>query len=41
MATQMTKIGCYVTNITDRLIQPKKYVTADEFHAKRLKAVSD
>ncbi|KAG9467602.1 hypothetical protein GDO78_014633 [Eleutherodactylus coqui] len=39
MATQMTKIGCYVTNITDRLIEPKKYVTADEFHARRLKAV--
>ncbi|XP_075713282.1 IQ motif and ubiquitin-like domain-containing protein [Rhinoderma darwinii] len=39
MATQMTKIGCYVTNITDKLIEPKKYVTADEFHARMLKAV--
>ncbi|XP_044132881.1 IQ and ubiquitin-like domain-containing protein [Bufo gargarizans] len=39
MATQMTKIGCYITNITDRLIEPKKYVSADEFHARRLKAV--
>ncbi|KAG8577465.1 hypothetical protein GDO81_010190 [Engystomops pustulosus] len=39
MATQMTKIGCYVANITDKLIEPKKYVTADEFHARRLKAV--
>ncbi|XP_077117174.1 IQ motif and ubiquitin-like domain-containing protein [Ranitomeya variabilis] len=39
MATQMTKISCYVANITDRLIEPKKYVTADEFHASRLKAV--
>ncbi|KAM3926857.1 IQ motif and ubiquitin-like domain-containing protein [Leptodactylus fuscus] len=39
MATQMTKIGCYVANVSDRLIQPKKYVTADEFHARRLKAV--
>ncbi|CAJ0933356.1 unnamed protein product [Ranitomeya imitator] len=39
MATQMTKISCYVANITDRLIEPKKYVTADEFHARRLKAV--
>ncbi|XP_040267691.1 IQ and ubiquitin-like domain-containing protein [Bufo bufo] len=39
MATQMTNIGCYITNITDRLIEPKKYVSADEFHARRLKAV--
>ncbi|XP_075065034.1 IQ motif and ubiquitin-like domain-containing protein [Mixophyes fleayi] len=39
MSTQMTKIGCYVANITDKLLQPKKYLTADEFHAKRLKAV--
>ncbi|XP_063783249.1 IQ and ubiquitin-like domain-containing protein isoform X2 [Pseudophryne corroboree] len=39
MATQMTKIGCYVANLTDKLLQPKKYVTADEFHARRLKAV--
>ncbi|XP_056429757.1 IQ and ubiquitin-like domain-containing protein isoform X1 [Hyla sarda] len=39
MGTQMTKIGCYVKNITDKLIEPKKYVTADEFHARRLKAV--
>ncbi|XP_069812186.1 IQ motif and ubiquitin-like domain-containing protein isoform X2 [Dendropsophus ebraccatus] len=39
MGTQMTKIGCYVTNVTDKLIEPKKYVTADEFHTRRLKAV--
>ncbi|KAM4748883.1 IQ motif and ubiquitin-like domain-containing protein [Rhinophrynus dorsalis] len=38
MSTQMTKIGCYVANISDKLIKPNKYVTADEFHAKRLKA---
>ncbi|CAH2278169.1 IQ and ubiquitin-like domain-containing [Pelobates cultripes] len=39
MSTQMTKIGCYVSNISDKLIQPKIYLTADEFHARRLKAV--
>nr|DBA31248.1 TPA: hypothetical protein GDO54_007125 [Pyxicephalus adspersus] len=39
MSTQMTKIGYYVSNITDKLIQPSKYVTADEYHARRLKAV--
>lgn len=38
--TQMTKIGVYVSNITDKLIEPKPYVTAEEYHARRLKAVS-
>nr|XP_056703166.1 IQ and ubiquitin-like domain-containing protein [Euleptes europaea] len=38
-STQMTKIGVYVSNITDRLIEPKGYVTAEEYHARRLKAV--
>ncbi|XP_029472517.1 IQ and ubiquitin-like domain-containing protein isoform X2 [Rhinatrema bivittatum] len=38
-STQMTKIGCYVSNLTDKLIEPGKYVTADEYHARRLKAV--
>ncbi|KAH0616556.1 hypothetical protein JD844_027752 [Phrynosoma platyrhinos] len=37
-STQMTKIGVYVSNITDKLIEPKKYVTADEYHERRLKA---
>uniref|UniRef100_A0ABM5GG74 IQ motif and ubiquitin-like domain-containing protein n=1 Tax=Pogona vitticeps TaxID=103695 RepID=A0ABM5GG74_9SAUR len=37
-STQMTKIGVYVSNITDKLIEPKEYVTAEEYHAKRLKA---
>ncbi|KAG8142842.1 hypothetical protein E2320_006033 [Naja naja] len=36
--TQMTKIGVYVSNVTDKLIEPKPYVTADEYHARRLKA---
>ncbi|XP_030072342.1 IQ motif and ubiquitin-like domain-containing protein [Microcaecilia unicolor] len=38
-STQMTKIGCYVSNLTDKLIKPGKYVTAAEYHARRLKAV--
>lgn len=39
-STQMTKIGVYVSNITDKLIEPKGYITAEEYHARRLKAVS-
>ncbi|XP_061496133.1 IQ and ubiquitin-like domain-containing protein isoform X2 [Rhineura floridana] len=38
-STQMTKIGVYVSNVTDKLIEPKTYVTAEEYHAHRLKAV--
>ncbi|KAI4873594.1 hypothetical protein NFI96_008799, partial [Prochilodus magdalenae] len=38
-STQMTKIGCYMSNMMDKLITPGTYVTADEFHGKRLKAV--
>ncbi|KAL6474354.1 hypothetical protein MHYP_G00179150 [Metynnis hypsauchen] len=38
-STQMTKIGCYVSNMKDKLITPGTYITADEFHSKRLKAV--
>ncbi|XP_066490202.1 IQ motif and ubiquitin-like domain-containing protein [Tiliqua scincoides] len=38
-STQMTKIGVYMSNITDKLIEPKGYVTADEYHARRLQAV--
>ncbi|KAJ1161231.1 hypothetical protein NDU88_001718 [Pleurodeles waltl] len=38
-STQMTKIGCYVANLTDKLIEPKQYMTADEYHARRLAAV--
>ncbi|XP_013927310.1 PREDICTED: IQ and ubiquitin-like domain-containing protein [Thamnophis sirtalis] len=37
-STQMTKIGVYVSNVTDKLIEPKPYVTAEEYHARRLKA---
>ncbi|XP_053107586.1 IQ and ubiquitin-like domain-containing protein [Hemicordylus capensis] len=38
-STQMTKIGVYISNITDKFIEPKKYVTAEEYHARRLAAV--
>ncbi|XP_067171517.1 IQ motif and ubiquitin-like domain-containing protein [Apteryx mantelli] len=38
-STQMTKIGLYVSNMTDKLIRPGKYVTADEYHKRRLEAV--
>uniref|UniRef100_A0A4W4GMX6 Ubiquitin-like domain-containing protein n=1 Tax=Electrophorus electricus TaxID=8005 RepID=A0A4W4GMX6_ELEEL len=37
--TQMTKIGCYMSNMKDKLIIPGTYITADEYHSKRLKAV--
>ncbi|NXU18730.1 IQUB protein, partial [Pardalotus punctatus] len=37
--TQMTKIGLYVSNITDKLISPGKYFTAEEYHKRRLEAV--
>ncbi|KAL6057341.1 hypothetical protein STEG23_019236, partial [Scotinomys teguina] len=39
-STQMTKIGVYVSNMTDKLLKPGKYFTAAEFHALRLKAVT-
>ena len=35
----MTKIGVYVSNITDKLVKPGKYFSAAEYHAKRLQAV--
>nr|XP_003475091.1 IQ and ubiquitin-like domain-containing protein [Cavia porcellus]XP_023423101.1 IQ and ubiquitin-like domain-containing protein [Cavia porcellus] len=38
-STQMTKIGVYVSNITDKLKTPGKYFSAAEYHAWRLKAV--
>lgn len=38
-STQMTKIGCYVSNMPDKLYTPGRYTTADEFHHTRLKAV--
>ncbi|NWR72889.1 IQUB protein, partial [Centropus unirufus] len=38
-STQMTKVGLYVSNRTDKLISPRKYFTAEEYHKRRLKAV--
>ncbi|XP_023559201.1 IQ and ubiquitin-like domain-containing protein [Octodon degus] len=38
-STQMTKIGVYVSNMTDKLVVPGKYFSAAEYHAERLKAV--
>ncbi|XP_066118294.1 IQ motif and ubiquitin-like domain-containing protein isoform X1 [Saccopteryx bilineata] len=38
-STQMTKIGVYVSNMTDKLITPGKYFSAAEYHAQRLAAV--
>lgn len=35
----MTKIGCYVSNMEDKLIAPGTYITAEEYHSKRLRAV--
>lgn len=39
-STQMTKIGLYVSNMSDKLISPGKYFTAEEYHKRRLEAVS-
>ena len=38
-STQMTTIGCYVSNMTDKLIVPGKYTTASEHHAMILSKV--
>ncbi|XP_067236610.1 IQ motif and ubiquitin-like domain-containing protein isoform X3 [Chanodichthys erythropterus] len=38
-STQMTKIGCFVSNMEDKLITPGTYITAEEYHGKRLRAV--
>ncbi|XP_035866753.1 IQ and ubiquitin-like domain-containing protein isoform X2 [Phyllostomus discolor] len=38
-STQMTKIGVYVSNVTDKLVTPGRYFSAAEYHAQRLAAV--
>ncbi|XP_073252451.1 IQ motif and ubiquitin-like domain-containing protein [Porites lutea] len=38
-STQMTKDGCYVSNVTDKILIPGRYVTAEEHHRKILKKV--
>ena len=35
-----TKEGCYVSNVTDKILIPGKYVTAEQHHRKILKKVS-
>ncbi|XP_068703334.1 IQ motif and ubiquitin-like domain-containing protein [Montipora foliosa] len=38
-STQMTKDGCYVSNVTDKILIPGKYVTAEQHHRRILKKV--
>ena len=38
-STQMTKIGVYVSNMSDKLIVPGKYTTAEQHHRMILKKV--
>lgn len=38
-STQMTKTGLFVSNMTDKLITPGKYFTAEEYHKRRVEAV--
>ncbi|XP_072241428.1 IQ motif and ubiquitin-like domain-containing protein [Leuresthes tenuis] len=39
ISTQMTGIGCYISCVNDKVVTPGKYITADEYHDRRLKAV--
>ncbi|XP_051915874.1 IQ and ubiquitin-like domain-containing protein [Hippocampus zosterae] len=39
VTTQMTTVGCYISNMEDKLLSPGCYVTADEYHQTRLNAV--
>ncbi|XP_061697099.1 IQ and ubiquitin-like domain-containing protein [Syngnathoides biaculeatus] len=39
VTTQMTSVGCYISNLKDKLLSPGRYVTADEYHHARLDAV--
>ncbi|XP_044050149.1 IQ and ubiquitin-like domain-containing protein isoform X2 [Siniperca chuatsi] len=39
ISTQMTGIGCYVSCMNDKLVTPGNYITADEYHDRRLRAV--
>lgn len=40
-STQMTWIGCYVSCMNDKLVAPGNYITADECHDRRLRAVGE
>ncbi|XP_040895116.1 IQ and ubiquitin-like domain-containing protein [Toxotes jaculatrix] len=39
VSTQMTGIGCYISCMNDKLVAPGNYITADEHHNRRLRAV--
>uniref|UniRef100_A0A665U3P6 Ubiquitin-like domain-containing protein n=1 Tax=Echeneis naucrates TaxID=173247 RepID=A0A665U3P6_ECHNA len=39
VSTQMTGIGCYVSCMSDKMVIPSNYVTAKEYHSRRLRAV--
>ncbi|XP_070763055.1 IQ motif and ubiquitin-like domain-containing protein [Enoplosus armatus] len=39
VSSQMTGIGCYVSCMNDKLVAPGNYITADEYHDRRLRAV--
>ena len=39
-STQMTGIGVYIPDLTDKLLEPRRYVTADEFLMIRSKQVT-
>lgn len=41
VSTQMTGIGCYVSCLNDKLVAPCSYITADEYHDRRLRAVGE
>lgn len=41
VSTQMTGIGCYVSCTNDKLVAPGNYITADEYHGRRLSAVGE
>ncbi|KAJ8261845.1 hypothetical protein GJAV_G00159120 [Gymnothorax javanicus] len=38
-ATQMTSIGCYVSNMEDKLVTPGPYVTAQQLTLRKMKAI--
>ncbi|KAM7415338.1 hypothetical protein PAMA_019931 [Pampus argenteus] len=37
--TQMTSVGCFISCMKDKLVAPGNYITADECHDRRLRAV--
>lgn len=39
VSTQMTGIGCYVSCMNDKLVVPGDYITAEDYHDRRLTAV--